>query len=261
MFKNTFADIEPSWTRPGEANGTRFEFECYDTGHIHTCAISWIAGWSSRRCSSSSCSACWAASARAREPAAHEAHCRHAVRATITAVLGAGRGRARSCAWSPLSAVLGGHVRVGLEDSLTSTAARWRSRTPSRSPRSAADRGAVVGARQPGRSARDAGPQGRRRPPIFLCPAKGAVKAMRRVVSAPTITQHFMVNGTRRAPARKSPRAITGCHAAAREAGHEFSAPDDHGIAPVAAVHTAEYLHFLRTITPAGSGSKAPRPR
>jgi uncharacterized protein (DUF849 family) len=36
IFKNTFADIETILADLGEANGTRFEFECYDVGHLHT---------------------------------------------------------------------------------------------------------------------------------------------------------------------------------------------------------------------------------
>mgnify|MGYP001008601195 CR=1 FL=1 len=37
IFKNTFADIE-NILRLGEANGTRFEFECYDIGHLYNLA-------------------------------------------------------------------------------------------------------------------------------------------------------------------------------------------------------------------------------
>ncbi|MBL8573420.1 MAG: 3-keto-5-aminohexanoate cleavage protein [Hyphomicrobiaceae bacterium] len=37
IFRNTFADIETILTRCAE-NGTRFEIECYDIGHLYTCA-------------------------------------------------------------------------------------------------------------------------------------------------------------------------------------------------------------------------------
>jgi len=37
VFKNTFADIEHILTT-GNGNGTRFEFECYDTSHLYTLA-------------------------------------------------------------------------------------------------------------------------------------------------------------------------------------------------------------------------------
>ncbi|MGF6411596.1 uncharacterized protein (DUF849 family) [Paraburkholderia sp. MM5482-R2] len=36
IFRNTFADIEEVFTRLGEAHGTRFECECYDVGHLYT---------------------------------------------------------------------------------------------------------------------------------------------------------------------------------------------------------------------------------
>jgi uncharacterized protein (DUF849 family) len=38
VFKNTFADIETLLAELGEGHGTRFEFECYDVGHIYTLA-------------------------------------------------------------------------------------------------------------------------------------------------------------------------------------------------------------------------------
>jgi uncharacterized protein (DUF849 family) len=39
IFKNTFADIEQVFSQLGERCGTRFEFECYDVGHIQTLAF------------------------------------------------------------------------------------------------------------------------------------------------------------------------------------------------------------------------------
>lgn len=38
VFRNTFADIERLLSRLGEDCGTRFEFECYDVGHLYTLA-------------------------------------------------------------------------------------------------------------------------------------------------------------------------------------------------------------------------------
>ena len=38
IFKNTFADIELILERLGKGHGTRFEFECYDVGHLYTLA-------------------------------------------------------------------------------------------------------------------------------------------------------------------------------------------------------------------------------
>src|SRR5882762_4255720 len=38
IFRNTFADIERILERLGKGHGTRFEFECYDVGHLYTLA-------------------------------------------------------------------------------------------------------------------------------------------------------------------------------------------------------------------------------
>jgi uncharacterized protein (DUF849 family) len=36
IFRNTFGDIEQLFERLAKPHGTRFEFECYDVGHIYT---------------------------------------------------------------------------------------------------------------------------------------------------------------------------------------------------------------------------------
>ena len=38
IFKNTFTDIERILKEIGDTNGTHFEFECYDVGHLYTLA-------------------------------------------------------------------------------------------------------------------------------------------------------------------------------------------------------------------------------
>ncbi|MBB6122389.1 3-keto-5-aminohexanoate cleavage protein [Sphingobium subterraneum] len=38
IFRNTFADIEKILEQLGKGHGTRFEFECYDTGHLYNLA-------------------------------------------------------------------------------------------------------------------------------------------------------------------------------------------------------------------------------
>jgi uncharacterized protein (DUF849 family) len=45
IFRNTFADIEYVVKELGEGHGTRFEFECYDLGHLYN--LAWIVdqGW------------------------------------------------------------------------------------------------------------------------------------------------------------------------------------------------------------------------
>jgi len=59
--------------------------------------------------------------------------------------------------------------------------------------------------------------------------------------------QHFMANGTL-LPNPEQPRRIAVLKAGAEAAGCTFNAPTDHGQGPIAAVHSAEYLTFLRTI-------------
>jgi uncharacterized protein (DUF849 family) len=36
IFRNTFGDIEQLFARVAQPHGTRFEFECYDVGHLYT---------------------------------------------------------------------------------------------------------------------------------------------------------------------------------------------------------------------------------
>ena len=45
IFRNTFADIEYAVKELGEGHGTRFEFECYDLGHLYN--LAWVIdqGW------------------------------------------------------------------------------------------------------------------------------------------------------------------------------------------------------------------------
>lgn len=59
--------------------------------------------------------------------------------------------------------------------------------------------------------------------------------------------QHFMANG-RTYPSPESPQRIDRLIAGARQAGCRFQAPDDAGLGPLAAIHSAEYLHFLQNI-------------
>src|ERR1700756_3804930 len=38
IFRNTFSDIEAILERLGKGHGTKFEFECYDVGHLYSLA-------------------------------------------------------------------------------------------------------------------------------------------------------------------------------------------------------------------------------
>jgi acetoin utilization deacetylase AcuC-like enzyme len=57
----------------------------------------------------------------------------------------------------------------------------------------------------------------------------------------------FMANGTM-SPNPEQPRRIAVLSEAAKAAGCSFEAPTDHGLGPIAALHSPEYLVFLETI-------------
>lgn len=118
VFRNTFTDIETIFDDLGEQRGARFEFECYDVGHIETLAY-------------------YLAQGRVKPPLYVQfvlgvlggigASPEHLVHMKATAdrllgddyefsVLGAGGWQMRL---ATAGAILGGNVRVGLEDSLT----------------------------------------------------------------------------------------------------------------------------------------------
>ncbi len=59
--------------------------------------------------------------------------------------------------------------------------------------------------------------------------------------------QHFMANGKVLANPEQ-PRRIAVLQAGAKAAGCAFEAPEDHGLGPIAALHSTEYLVFLQTI-------------
>ncbi len=59
--------------------------------------------------------------------------------------------------------------------------------------------------------------------------------------------QHFMANGVV-SPSPEQPARIEVLKSAAEAASCAFEAPEDAGLGPIAAVHSAEYLDFLRTI-------------
>ena len=59
--------------------------------------------------------------------------------------------------------------------------------------------------------------------------------------------KHFMANGVR-LPNPEQPARIDALCQGAEAAGCRFEPPRDHGLGPVAAVHSAEYIQFLQTI-------------
>jgi uncharacterized protein (DUF849 family) len=117
IFRNTFGDVEIITDRLGKQRGARFEFECYDVGHIYNLAhflerglvtaplfVQFVLGIHGGI-------------------AAEPEHLMH-MKTTADRALGdaytfsvAAAGRAQYPLVT-LAAILGGHVRVGLEDNL-----------------------------------------------------------------------------------------------------------------------------------------------
>jgi uncharacterized protein (DUF849 family) len=117
VFRNTFKDIEAIISRMGRGHGARFEFECYDVGHLYNLA--------------------WVIEQKLYEPplfiqfclgilggiGAEVDHLLHMVRTAQRlfgndiewSVLGAGR---HQMVVAVQNVLLGGNARVGLEDSL-----------------------------------------------------------------------------------------------------------------------------------------------
>lgn len=123
VFKNTFADIDFILSRLGTGCGTRFEFECYDAGHVQTVAfylkkglikppvfVQFVMGVLGGIDASAESLLFMKATADRLLGDAYR-----------FSVLAAGRQQMRL---GTVGAVLGGHVRVGLEDSLTDGAGR-----------------------------------------------------------------------------------------------------------------------------------------
>lgn len=116
LFRNTFADVEHILTSLG-ANGTRFEFECYDTAHLYNLKYFADAGLVKGPLFIQTVFGLMGGIG------AHPDDVMHMKRTADRlfgdnyrwSVLGAGRNQLPLAA---MSAAMGGHVRVGLEDSL-----------------------------------------------------------------------------------------------------------------------------------------------
>jgi uncharacterized protein (DUF849 family) len=117
IFRNTFADVEAITDRLGNQRGARFEFECYDIGHIYN-----LAHFLERGIVKAPLFVQFVVGILGGISAEPE-HLMH-MKTTADRVLGdnytfsvAAAGRAQFPLVT-MSAVLGGHVRVGLEDNL-----------------------------------------------------------------------------------------------------------------------------------------------
>jgi uncharacterized protein (DUF849 family) len=116
-FKNTFADIEQIFHQLGEGYGTRFEFECYDVGHIQTLSFYLREGLIRKPLFVQFVLGVLGGIDAAPENLMH-------MKATADRLLGSDYRFSVLCAGrlqiplAAMGAILGGNVRVGLEDSL-----------------------------------------------------------------------------------------------------------------------------------------------
>jgi len=117
VFQNTFANIEQIFATLGDGCGTRFEFECYDVGHIQTLAFYLREGLISEPVFVQFVLGVLGGIDASPESLMH-------MKATADRLLGdnyhfsvlsAGR---MQIPLATLGAILGGNVRVGLEDNL-----------------------------------------------------------------------------------------------------------------------------------------------
>lgn len=116
VFKNTYADIETILTR-GTANGTKFEFECYDTSHLYNLKHFVDEGLAPERPFVQTVLGLLGGTGATGENLLH-------MRRIATDLLGdryewstLGAGR-HQLTLGAISVASGGHIRVGLEDSL-----------------------------------------------------------------------------------------------------------------------------------------------
>jgi uncharacterized protein (DUF849 family) len=116
LFRNTFKDIEYALRTLGDA-GTRFEFECYDIGHLYNLAHFLDCGLVRPPLFVQSVFGLLGGIGAHPEDVVHMKRTADRLLGSDYkwSVLGAGRHQLRTVA---LSAAMGGNVRVGLEDSL-----------------------------------------------------------------------------------------------------------------------------------------------
>jgi uncharacterized protein (DUF849 family) len=117
VFQNTFANIEEIFSTLGEGFGTRFEFECYDVGHIQTLAFYLREGIIKKPVFVQFVLGVLGGIDASPQSLMHMKATadRLLVDGFQFSVLAAGR---QQMSLATLGAILGGNVRVGLEDSL-----------------------------------------------------------------------------------------------------------------------------------------------
>lgn len=117
VFRNTYEDIEWILENIGRAGGTRFEFECYDVGHLYTLAYFLERGLVKPPLFVQSVFGLRGGQGAHPEDLMHQKRTADRLFGNDYhwSILAAGRSQMPLAA---MSAIVGGNVRVGLEDSL-----------------------------------------------------------------------------------------------------------------------------------------------
>jgi uncharacterized protein (DUF849 family) len=117
IFRNTFKDIEHVMKDLGEGCGTRFEFECYDVGHLYTLAHFLERGIVKPPLFVQTIFGILGGIGADTENVAHMKRIADKLFGDqyVWSVLAAGR---HQMSFVTLAAIMGGNVRVGLEDSI-----------------------------------------------------------------------------------------------------------------------------------------------
>ena len=136
IFKNTFADIEDILKRLGEGCGTRFEFECYDVGHLYTLTHFYDRGLVKGPLFIQFVLGILGGIGADPDNLSHMKRIADKLFGDDYrfSVLAAGR---QQMPLITMAATMGGNVRVGLEDSLYLGAANWPNPMPTRCAASA----------------------------------------------------------------------------------------------------------------------------
>jgi hypothetical protein len=160
VFKNTPRDIAHVLAEMGGERGARFEFECYDSGHLTCCGISRSRAGEAAVVPAVRLRRAGRHGGGARKPDPHEAAGGPVFRRGLH-VLGAGRGAGADADGQPWRRRWAGMCGSGWRTTFISPAACWPARTPSRCAHPRDRRGAGAPRRHARRGARDAGAEGR----------------------------------------------------------------------------------------------------
>ena len=170
IFRNTFKDIERIMKELGEGHGTRFEFECYDVGHLYTLAHFLDRGLAKPPLFVQTIFGILGGIGADHENLVHMRRIADKLFGDDYhwSILAAGR---HQIGFVSMGAIMGGNVRVGLEDSLYAGAGKLAT---SNAEQVGIVRGILenlsLDVAKPDRSPPDAGPQGRRSGGVLASP-------------------------------------------------------------------------------------------